>query len=110
MITCISFSHNSYLLASQSTDNTILIWHLDTWNPVLVLHTDPSSGKKSSKCLAFHTNRFTLGTRGENNTIRLWNLDLNTILRAAASTIATHYINAKVVLVLDTHRATIRRD
>src|SRR5207237_3708945 len=79
----IYFSADNRLLASKSTDATVRLWNLDTWEEVALL-SEPSSIYITSG-VAFHPKLPILATLSEGDTIiRIWHLDIYTILTRAS--------------------------
>ena len=79
-------------------ENTIRLWHCDTWASVAALKEPASSHWPPG--IAFHPHLPVLATLGERDTIiRIWELDEAVLLSQAQEN--AHYTTAKLVLVGD---------
>ncbi|KAK3827521.1 MAG: WD40-repeat-containing domain protein [Benniella sp.] len=71
----ISFSHNGRFLASASADRRIIIWNLETFEPVQTLqsHTDKVS------CCVWSQDDTQLLTAGSDRAVKLWDVQTGTL-------------------------------
>lgn len=99
-VTSISFSSDGHFIASKSSDGTVRLWRIDTWEIVAILEEPAAYTWFTS--LAFHPKESFLATLDEKDTtIRIWKLDVDALLKVIPSLPSVHYMNAKVVLVGD---------
>jgi WD40 repeat protein len=69
-INAVAFSHDGAILASGSSDTTIILWDLATHQKIKTM-----TGHTSRvHCLAFSPDGRTLASGGNDGTVRLWNL------------------------------------
>jgi small GTP-binding protein len=97
----VSFSFDGQLLASKSTDNTIMIWRSHDWSVIgsfpELHHQDIWMGG-----IAFNPKFPVLATLGQSNSvIRIWNIDHNVLLGTKPVTESVRYTTAKIVIVGD---------
>ncbi|KAG0295600.1 hypothetical protein BGZ97_004794 [Linnemannia gamsii] len=71
----ISFSHDGKYLASASADSKIIIWNLETFQP---MHTLQGHSNKVS-CCAWSPNDTQLLTAGYDRTVKLWDIQTATL-------------------------------
>jgi len=96
-----TFSHDERLLATSSSDDTIILWRTDTWEPVVTLGEPTSNFWPQG--IAFHPTLPILSTFGEHDqVIRIWRPDVDALLGAVPRQEEPAYRNAKVVLLGDT--------
>ena len=85
-INAVAFSHDGAILASGSSDTTIILWDLTTHQKIKTM-----TGHTSRvHCLAFSPDDRTLASGGNDGTVRLWNLIIKeqvAVLQGHGSTI-----------------------
>jgi len=97
-VTCVSFSLNNVLLASQSRDG-VCLWERSSWKLLTKLPIAGLDDQYAS--LAFHPFLPRLATLGEKDTvIHIWDLDMDVLL-GQTSADSVRYTTAKLVLVGD---------
>jgi small GTP-binding protein len=96
----LSISFDGKLLASNSYDNTIRLWRIDTWDTVAIL--DQNNIRFLPLGLAFHPSSLRLATLGENDkAVRIWDIDYDVLIGNVPIEESVHYTTAKLVLVGD---------
>ncbi|MFC1714168.1 GTPase, partial [Candidatus Poribacteria bacterium] len=93
----VAFSPDGSILASMSGER-IRLRRCDTWDVVVILHNNPSSGIQPN--LVFDPITSALAAVSEaGKAITIWDLDIKELLGAAAVEQSVKYTSAKIVLV-----------
>jgi small GTP-binding protein len=102
LVNCLSyFQHNDiYLLASKSSDNTVIFWNCETWTPIIKLTENTNNRGIFYSGLSFNPAKPFFATLGGYDTyIRIWEINRNVLLNNDLGVKYTQYTNAKVVLM-----------
>jgi small GTP-binding protein len=95
----LSYSYDDRVLASQSFDGTIRLWHGETGAPLATLPTVTGGNLKG---IAFHPTEPWLAARDEDDkVIRIWCLDFDLLLKGLGKKHPVRYTTAKIPLVGD---------
>ncbi|KAF9385381.1 hypothetical protein CPB97_004860 [Podila verticillata] len=74
---CVSFSHDGRFLASASADSRIIIWSIQTFEPVFILRGHASK----VTCCAWSPDDTKILSTGLDRMVKLWDVQTETLLR-----------------------------